>query len=233
MNDDQAKQLREAFPAKEVGKLPRVTCKQCRDAQGKVCSDHKKAKCAECGNWMTTAHMHLDYVGHAAVTDRLLRVDPEWSWEPMAQNEHGFPVMDASGGLWIKLTVAGVTRPGYGEPGNTGVKEAIGDALRNAAMRFGVALDLWSKADLSTTEPDAPTPEEAVDLVDANVLRNLRGAYLGLKSLVGDQEAQKYVTELLTPLGVTKFEELSKAQGEAALAAIEFHRVKMAEGVPA
>ena len=27
-------------------------------------------------------------------------------------------------------------------------KECIGDAIRNAAMRFGVALDLWAKDDL-------------------------------------------------------------------------------------
>lgn len=91
----------------------------------------------------------LDYVGHAAVTDRLIEVDPEWTWEPVALNEHGLPAYDQQGGLWIRLTIGGVTRLGYGD-GKT-PKERIGDAIRNAAMRFGVALDLWSKEELEST----------------------------------------------------------------------------------
>lgn len=88
----------------------------------------------------------LDYVGHAAVTDRLLTVDPYWSWEPFALDEHGLPALDKAGNLWIKLTVCGVTRIGVGDGKNA--KEVIGDAIRNAAMRFGVALDLWAKENL-------------------------------------------------------------------------------------
>lgn len=104
----------------------------------------------------------LDYVGHAAVTDRLLQVDPFWNWEFVSFEENGSPRVDkdANGkicGLWIQLTVCGVTRYGYGTclPGkNEAVKELIGDAIRNAAMRFGVALDLWSKDELeSNTAP--------------------------------------------------------------------------------
>jgi hypothetical protein len=88
----------------------------------------------------------LDYVGHAATTDRLLMVDPSWSWEPFALDERGLPALDEEGNLWIRLTILGVTRPGVGD-GQT-MKIRIGDALRNAAMRFGVALDLWAKEDL-------------------------------------------------------------------------------------
>lgn len=92
--------------------------------------------------------IQLDFVGHAAVTDRLLTVDPQWSWEPLAVNEHGLPVLDDKNGLWIKLTIGGVTRIGYGDgPDN---KQRIGDAIRNAAMRFGVALDLWTKDELES-----------------------------------------------------------------------------------
>jgi hypothetical protein len=37
------------------------------------------------------------------------------------------------------------------------MKERIGDALRNAAMRFGAALDLWHKGDLhKDEEPEQP-----------------------------------------------------------------------------
>lgn len=88
----------------------------------------------------------LDYVGHAAVTDRLLTVDPEWSWEPMAVDQFGSPQCDREGNLWIKLTICGVTRLGVGDGKN--MKERVGDAIRNAAMRFGVALDLWAKENL-------------------------------------------------------------------------------------
>lgn len=152
---DPFKQLRAEFPAEQVGKLPRLVCKACSDSRDKHCDKHAKKKCGECSNYITEAHIHLDYVGHAAVTDRLLQVDPRWTWDFQATNPDGSPVVMTSGladpaakvGLWIKLTVADVTRPGFGEGKN--FKEAIGDALRNAAMRFGVGLDLWSKEDLS------------------------------------------------------------------------------------
>ena len=91
----------------------------------------------------------LDYVGHAAVTDRLLTVDPNWTWEPLAYGPDGLPALDSARNLWIKLTVCGVTRLGVGDGRNA--KEVVGDALRNAAMRFGVALDLWSKDELEST----------------------------------------------------------------------------------
>lgn len=153
--------LRTPFAAELVGKLPRVTCKACSEGR---CGDHKKAKCAECGNWISERHIHIDYVGHADTTDRLLSVDPEWNWEPKAEDEHGLPLFDTDKngnpvGLWIKLTVGGVTRLGYGScPSNQNdaVKVLIGDALRNAAMRFGVALDLWAKGDRAD-----PTRENA------------------------------------------------------------------------
>ena len=68
-------------------------------------------------------------------------------------------VSASTGGLWIKLTVCGVTRLGYGNAAGKSYmdigareKEVIGDALRNAAMRFGAALDLWHKGDLHVEE---------------------------------------------------------------------------------
>lgn len=88
----------------------------------------------------------LDFCGHAIVTDRLLTVDPLWTWEPVAFDSTGLPAYDAKGGLWIRLTICGVTRLGYGDGPDP--KQRIGDAIRNGAMRFGVALDLWSKQEL-------------------------------------------------------------------------------------
>lgn len=129
------KKLREPFAENQIGKLPK-------------------------------GGIFLDFVGHAHLTARLLDVDPLWSWEPFAVDERGLPALDDHGGLWINLTVCGVTRPGYGDPGRSvganAIKEAIGDALRNAGMRFGIALQLWAKGDL-----DAPAKKPRTDLDDA------------------------------------------------------------------
>lgn len=117
--------------------------------------------------------VQLDYVGHAALTHRLLEVDPLWTWEPMALTAEGLPRFDETGGLWIRLTVCGMTRLGYGHaqkkqgPGDR-EKEVIGDAIRNAAMRFGAALDLWHKGgDLygSTTEESDEQVEDTSEFV--------------------------------------------------------------------
>jgi hypothetical protein len=160
MDAEIAKKLREPFLPNTIGKLPRVTC---RDCSQRSCQKHQKAKCQVCGNYISTQHIHLDYVGHAAITDRLLQVDPAWSWEPVAFGQDGLPTVDKNGGLWIRLTVAGVTRLGYGDAeGKTGpsaVKEAIGDALRNGAMRFGVGLDLWHK-DGQLVHDEEPAPQQ-------------------------------------------------------------------------
>ena len=78
--------------------------------------------------------------------------------------------MDNFGGMWIKLTVCGVTRLGYGDAqgkeGGNAIKEAIGDALRNAAMRFGAALELWHKGDLHAP---APLPEDEIATMLAGI----------------------------------------------------------------
>jgi hypothetical protein len=144
--------LREPFPANQISKLPKPLKK-----------DSPKGKCAECHGYHALPAIHLDYVGHAALTDRLLDADPNWTWEPLAFDQRGLPALDESGGLWIKLTVCGMTRLGYGDAagkvGGDAMKERIGDALRNAAMRFGAALDLWHKGDLhadETAEAEAP-----------------------------------------------------------------------------
>lgn len=159
--------LREPFAPHHISKLPKPT-----KAQTDAVRENYRAgrRCDLCGSWHHPDVVHLDYVGHAALTDRLLDVDPEWTWEPVAFTEHGLPAFDQTGGLWIRLTVLGVTRYGYGhaaaksnaDPGAR-EKEVIGDALRNAAMRFGAALDLWHKGDLHVDEID-----QAVEATPAN-----------------------------------------------------------------
>ena len=162
ITDEQHKALQRPFDPAQVGKLPRTTCQDCSK---KRCQQHAKRKCNECGNYMSEQHIHLDYVGHAQVTARLLEVDPGWSWEPVAFDTDGLPAVaveqDGRRVLWIRLTVCGVTRLGVGIVGSGKPeveKELIGDALRNAAMRFGVALDLWAKGDLHADDHEPPEP---------------------------------------------------------------------------
>ena len=170
MNPEIAAQLAAPFDDKSIGKLPRVTCGACSRAKGVGhCEKHQRAKCSICQAYVSTQHIHIDYVGHADVTHRLLTVDPEWTWEPVGTDERGLPALDlgADGepvGLWILLTVAGMTRLGYGScPSGQGdaVKVLIGDALRNAALRFGVAWDLWAKGDRSDPSGENATGNAA------------------------------------------------------------------------
>jgi hypothetical protein len=154
--------LRRPFTPEQTGHLPKVICPACA-AKDRQCEEHKKRTCQTCKGYLGK-HIHIDFVGHAHVTERLLEVDPQWYWEPVALNANGIPATDDNGGMWIRLTVAGMTRIGYGHAGQKrggdAVKETIGDAIRNAAMRFGVALDLWKK------EPASPVddvPERQVE----------------------------------------------------------------------
>lgn len=158
--------LLEPFPAEQVSKLPRIICRDCSDKHRK-CQEHKEERCQTCKAYITTRHIHLEYVGHADVTRKLLEIDPEWSWEPFAHDEDGLPKLDTDDlghpvGMWIKLTILGVTRPGYGSCPSTqsdAVKVLIGDAVRNAAMRFGVALDQWSKTERANPATDNPVAD--------------------------------------------------------------------------
>jgi hypothetical protein len=158
--------LLEPFPADQVGKLPRVTCREC-SGRGKRCDEHKPRRCETCKAYVSPKHIHIDYIGHADVTRKLLETDHEWSWEPFALDDNGLPHLDTDEfgnpvGMWIRLTILGITRPGYGScPSNQSdaVKVLIGDALRNAAMRFGVALDLWSKTDRDNPAAENPVAD--------------------------------------------------------------------------
>lgn len=155
-------QLAAPFRADQVEKLPKAIVKggdryQCRQGTQASADGHY------CGGFHARS-IHLDYVGHAGVTDRLNAVDPLWTWEPMALTPQGTPLF-SDGGMWIRLTVLGVTRLGYGDAGGksgpSAVKELIGDAIRNAAMRFGVATYLWSKSDAAKAIAAGGDPDGA------------------------------------------------------------------------
>ena len=202
--------LRKPFKPNQISKLPKPTRAQ-TDA---VKQDFKNGvRCEICGGWHHPKVIHLDYVGHAALTDRLLDADQTWFWEPLSFTEQGLPQLDNIGGLWIKLTVGGVTRLGYGSAdGKTGgdaIKEVIGDALRNAAMRFGCALDLWHKGDLHIDDPVTKTPIKTVyselyqvmadgnDLNTVQYWRSLTQEQQQKEWLTVDKDAQKHLKAIM------------------------------------
>jgi hypothetical protein len=164
-------QLRAPFPADEIEYLPQAVS---RGAEKGPCNRPDRNG-YQCGGYHAMPAIHLAYIGHAGLTERLNAVDPHWTWEPAyreisdqaqalitaalvagepelaRQILQGCPAKYTEDGLWIRLTVLGVTRLGYGDAagksGPNAVKERIGDALRNAALRFGVASYLWSKSE--------------------------------------------------------------------------------------
>ena len=136
------------FPVETVGLLPKAYNK----------NDQDKFNCEVCGGFHA-AGIHLDYIGHATVTDRLLTIDPWWGWEPFALDEYGLPLLDSTGSMWIRLTIADVTRIGYGD--GPDAKQRIGDAIRNAGMRFGIATYLWTKDELESLVGSPKTQRKA------------------------------------------------------------------------
>jgi hypothetical protein len=164
--------LRRPFPDNQISKLPKETKTQGDKRKIEQDKGNWPARCNVCGGLHHANAVHLDYVGHAALTDRLLDADIRWNWEPMALTPEGLPAFDKNGGLWIKLTVDGVTRIGYGaadgKAGGDAIKEIIGDALRNSGMRFGAALELWHKGDLHAE------PEEPVVSLEEKAITHLR-----------------------------------------------------------
>jgi hypothetical protein len=108
--------------------------------------------------------MQLDFVGHADVTKMLIEIDPEWTWEPTAFDANGLPAYRVENGMahmagW--LTILGVRRLGIGSVMHNKpdlLKELISDFIRNAAMRFGVCLALWTKQEWEDVSHTPSTP---------------------------------------------------------------------------
>ena len=109
----------------------------------------------------------LDFVGHADVTKMLIEIDPLWAWEP-AQWQDGRPAINIVNGnatMWGTMTLLGKSLIGVGSADSKKAdldKELVSDFIRNAAMRFGVCLSLWTKSewehDHAPAKPVDPDP---------------------------------------------------------------------------
>ena len=216
---EQAAALRKPFPREAIGILPKP-----------YKADSPKGKCSVCDGYHGLPAVHLDYVGHAAVTDRLLAVDPGWTWEPLAVTPEGLPQLDRGGNLWIRLTVCGVTRLGVGD--GKSAKELIGDAIRNAAMRFGVALDLWSKEELEGVDEHVERPSDAAlrpavkPATDEPMTVKTRGRLFALFGERGitDETVQRAGMSQILGREVTTRSDLTEAEARQVIASLEAHK---------
>lgn len=198
IDDDVWTRLNAPFPLDQIEKLPRALRAGDQDKGRCERGGHYSADNFYCGGWHPKS-IHLDYVGHAGITTRLNEVvgPPNWTWEPMYRDVsdqmadlikaaltagdqalarvlfESCPAKYTDGGLWIRLTILGASKPGFGDAqgksGPNAIKELIGDAIRNASLRFGIATYLWSKSESAQIlkaggDPDAndPSPARAV-----------------------------------------------------------------------
>jgi hypothetical protein len=111
--------------------------------------------------------IQLDFVGHADITRILIEIDPLWSYEPCGW-DNGRPAIHVENGMatmWAYLIVHGKKMLGVGSVRADKQeldKELVGDFLRNAAMRFGISLSLWTKNEWEDLGGHAPAPQKSI-----------------------------------------------------------------------
>lgn len=155
--------LRAPFPEDQLELKPQPLSRADQDKGRCEAGDKYSADGMFCGGWHVRA-IHLTYVGHAGVTDRLNEVcgEENWSLEPLALGPDGLPVI-RNGQLWVRLTIWGVTKIEVGDAdGRGGYEEGKviwSDALKRAAMRFGIGTYLWSKSDKAKALIERTDPE--------------------------------------------------------------------------
>jgi hypothetical protein len=94
----------------------------------------------------------VDYVEWHAVADLLDRICPDWAHQVTGIKQIGdFVAVTAS------ITIKGVTRQGVGTGSaydEKGIKKAEHDALKRAAVKFGVARELYRKEEEAAPRPN-------------------------------------------------------------------------------
>ncbi|MEJ7616882.1 MAG: Rad52/Rad22 family DNA repair protein [Pyrinomonadaceae bacterium] len=157
-----------------------------------------------------SGNMHLvEYVEWHTVADLLDRLTPTWSHSVRNIVQIGETVA-----VTAAITIDGVTREGIGTgaaDNETGIKKAEHDALKRAAIKFGIARDLYQReSDVIETQgaalqagefPRDPLAKSMADLVTPKQLGMIRA--LG-------REAQVEVDEECQAIARCKTDELSK-----------------------
>lgn len=116
----------------------------------------------------------LDFVGHADITRILCEVDQLWSWEPI-EWDSGKPAMYIENDMltmWGRLTVLGKSVIGVGTVKASAIeasKQVVGDFLRNASMRLGISLSLWTKSEWNDLDHN-PAPAKRTTGANAKAM---------------------------------------------------------------
>ena len=138
----------------------------------------------------------VDYVEWHTVADVLDRTAPNWAHAVKDIRSIGdFAVVT------VAITIDGVTREGIGTGSarsETGIKKAEHDALKRAAVKFGIARDLY-KRDVDATEP-ANAPEFPADPVAKTLAEMVTTKQLGMIRAVAREaavDADKECLEIL------------------------------------
>jgi len=98
----------------------------------------------------------VDYVEWHLVADLLDRLVPTWS-----HSVRGIVQIGSFVAATAAITIGGITREGIGTgpaDSETGIKKAEHDALKRAAVKFGVARDLYRDED---RESESPAPSNS------------------------------------------------------------------------
>lgn len=117
----------------------------------------------------------VNYVEWHTVADVLDRTAPNWMHAVKEIRQIGdFAV------ITVAITIDGVTREGIGTGSarsETGIKKAEHDALKRAAVKFGIARDLYKKdldaVDLESAEPKFPSDPVAKTLAEMVTTKQL------------------------------------------------------------
>jgi hypothetical protein len=131
---------------------------------------HREARRDRNGNVRT-----VDYVEWHTVADVLDRTAPNWAHSVKDIRSIGdFAVVT------VAITIDDVTREGIGTGSarsETGIKKAEHDALKRAAVKFGIARDLYKKdvdaIDAPEVRPEFPADPVALTLADMVTTKQL------------------------------------------------------------
>ena len=157
-------------------------------------------------------HM-VEYIEWHTVADILDRVAPNWT--------HSVKDIRPIGGIMtvtVAITIDGITREGIGTGragSETGIKKAEHDALKRAAVKFGIARDLYKK-EIETPESETSVPAEtemsqnSTGHIALNLGDLVTGRQLGMIRALG-RETGVDLNKECDGLMKCNFDELSKS----------------------
>lgn len=166
---------------------------------------HRKAAPDRNGNSRT-----INYIKWHTVADVLDRTAPNWSHAVRDIRSIGDFVV-----VTVAITIDGVTREGIGTGSartETGIKKAEHDALKRAAVKFGIARDLY-KRDVDEQEPEKAV-EFPADPIARTIAEMVTTKQLGMIRAVAREAAVDADKECLEMLNC-RVSELSRKAASA------------------